>query len=296
MGIWSSLFGGSNSPTQQSRPDQPFFDAQGVPNLLHERLEQAKAGTLPWISTLTAPELALARSHGVRMIAPLAATCWMHYGFSWTEGHKQGWNTAQQRLQAEAAALGANAVIDVKMISLDLALESSMDYSLVGTAVRIAGLPPSPAPILSTVPALEFVQLLEAGIVPVGLAVGARFAWSKDNLDFRTDQSWRNGAMKQTTSFWESIRRDAHHDLRADTARQGRGVLAQLNFSQIFRCDYENPTRYNYLGRHIVMGTVVDGEPAGTIHHPVEWVLDLSDRPDLIRTTSVHHNSLKDGI
>jgi len=76
MGIWSSLFGGSGNNSQpQARPDdRPFFDAQGVPSLLHERLEQARAGTLPWISTLTAPELALARSHGVRMIAPLAAT------------------------------------------------------------------------------------------------------------------------------------------------------------------------------------------------------------------------------
>jgi hypothetical protein len=27
-------------------------------------------------------------------IAAVSATCWLHYGWSWTEGHAQGWETA----------------------------------------------------------------------------------------------------------------------------------------------------------------------------------------------------------
>lgn len=287
MGWWSSLF-------TPSAPPSPFFDANGVPNMVHQRLEESRNGVLPWVSTLTAPEMALARSHGLRMIAPIAATCWMHYGWSWTEGHKQGWNVALHRLQAEAAALGANAVIDVKMVTVRMGMDRSMDYSLVGTAVRIEGLKPSSAPVVSTVPALEFVQLLEAGVIPVGIAVGARYEWSNDGLDSRSGW-WNNQPLGRTTAFWEKIRRDAHADLRADTARQGSGVLAQLNFSQIFRQEGSNvPPRL--LGRHIVMGTVVDCPRAGPIPHAVELVLDLSDKRDNLRSTAVHHNSYNDGI
>lgn len=289
MGLFSSLF-------SREAPPPPFFDAHGVPNMVHQRLAESQSGTLPWVSTLTAPEMALARSHGLKMLAPIAATCWMHYGFSWTEGHKQGWNVAQQRLQAEAAALGANAVIDVKMVTIDLGTEDSMDYSLVGTAVRIEGLKPSPHPVLSTVPALEFIQLLEAGIVPVGLAVGARFAWSQDYLDWRAENSSRNQVLLQTTDFWEAVRREAHQELRQDTARQGSGVLAQLQFSQMFRRDFSSPERYAFLGRHIVMGTVVDCPRKGSIPHKVELVLDLSDKRENLRTTSKHHNSFDDGV
>ncbi|QVN23430.1 heavy metal-binding domain-containing protein [Burkholderia pyrrocinia] len=294
MGWLSSLFKSKNGPNTPSGPVPEFFDARGVPNMVHQRLADSKSGTLPWVSTLTAPEMALARSHGLKMIAPIAATCWMHYGFSWTEGHAQGWRTALKRLEAEAIALGANAVIDVRMVTVDLYLEDSMDYSLVGTAVRIEGLPPSPAPIISTVPALEFIQLLEARIIPVGLAIGARFEWSKGPLDIGL--GWRgNQALPQSTAFWERIRRRAHADLRADAARQGSGVLAQLQFSQLIRSGGENDDS-QLLGRHIVMGTVVDCPRGVAVPHNVEFVLDLSDKPDNLRATSEHHNAYSDGI
>lgn len=293
MGWLNSLF---SSKPAVADPPADFFDADGVPRIVHQRLADSKSGALPWVSTLTAPEMSLARSHGLKMLAPIAATCWMHYGFSWTEGHAQGWRTALKRLQAEAEALGANAVIDVRMVTVDLEVEDSMDYSLVGTAVRIEGLPPSTAPVVSTVPALEFIQLLEAGIVPVGLAVGARFEWSNGPLDSgQMLGGWRNNQpLLQTTAFWERIRRNAHADLRADAARQGSGVLAQLQFNQLFKIESPEPGRL--LGRHIVMGTVVDCAQFATIPHQVEFVLDLSDKPDNLRTTSVHHNSYDDGI
>jgi uncharacterized protein YbjQ (UPF0145 family) len=293
MGWLNSLFGGGNS--QPAVPQQSFFDEDGVPRFVHQRLADSKSGALPWVSTLTAPEMALARTHGLKMIAPIAATCWMHYGFSWTEGHAQGWNEAMRRLQREAAALGANAVIDTRMMTVDVEIENSMDYSLVGTAVRIEGLPPSTSPIVSTVPALEFIKLLEAGIVPVGLAVGARFQWSNGPLDAAKSYGWRNNqALTQTTAFWERIRRSAHADLRADAARQGTGVLAQLQFSQLFMVEKPEPGRL--LGRHIVIGTVVDCKEGATFDHSIELVLDLSDKPDNLRAGSVHHNSYADGI
>jgi hypothetical protein len=99
----------------------------------------------------------------------------------------------------------------------------------------------------------------------------------------------------QTTAFWERIRRHAHADLRADAARQGSGVLAQLQFSQLIRLESES--RNNpLLGRHIVMGTVVDCPRGVPVPHEIEFVLDLSDKRDNLRSTSEHHNAYSDGI
>jgi hypothetical protein len=82
-----------------------------VPTRVRRRLEGARSGKLPWIATLTPAELLSVRSHGIRPIASVSATCWLHHGWSWTEGHQQGWETALRRLREEALAAGANAVV-----------------------------------------------------------------------------------------------------------------------------------------------------------------------------------------
>ena len=151
-----------------------------VPPPIRARLEGARAGKLPWMATLTPAELMIARSHGLKPIAAVSATCWLHYGWSWTEGHAQGWEMALRRLREEASAAGANAVLDVKMRTVPLGVANSMDFTLVGTAVRMDGLPPSEQPIVATVPALEFVKLLEADVVPTGIAIGAHYEWLTD--------------------------------------------------------------------------------------------------------------------
>ena len=159
-----------------------------VPAGIRMRLEGTRAGRLPWTATLTLAELMIVRSHGLRPVASVSATCWMHYGFSWTQGHAQGWETALRRLRAEAKAASANVVLDVKMRTLPLGGQSSMDFTLVGTAAYVEGLPPSAEPVVATVPALEFVKLLEADVVTTGIAIGAEYEWLTDwrgaaNLD-----------------------------------------------------------------------------------------------------------------
>ena len=275
-------------------PQGPFFDAEGVPNFVHRRLEEDRQGQRPWVATMTAAELALAKSHGLQMLATITSSCWMHYGFSWTRGHAEGWQKALARMQAEARVLGANAVVDVKMVTVPSGGDSSMDYSLIGTAVKIAGLPPSPNPIVATVPALEFMSLLEAGIVPVGLAIGAQYDWApQTQRDYSVlTQGWgsRNGQLVDLGHFWERVRRQAHAELRQDTARQGMGVLAHVQFGQLFKIENENqPTRY--LGRHIVIGTVVDYDPKRRPPQSIELVLDMNDTTTLLTQTPHHSTS-----
>jgi hypothetical protein len=280
----------------------------GLPPFVEQRLSDAAAGRTPWVASMTPAELLLARSHGIRPVATVSGTCWFHYGYSWTEGHAEGWHTALDRLRAEAVAAGANAVVDVRMRTLRHPMGASMDFTLIGTAVRIDSLKPSRVPVVATVPALEFVRLIEAGIVPVGIAVGAQYDWFPPQTMWGNTnayagwstqsamQSWSNQAMPELTDFWESVRRDAHADLRRAAGKQGNGVLAHVQFGQLLRRERDKQPPL-YLGRHIVVGTVVEVEPGAGVRHEVELVLDMRDGLSPLRETAApRHSSYGDQL
>jgi uncharacterized protein YbjQ (UPF0145 family) len=261
-----------------------------VPASTRARLEAARSGSSPWIATLTPAELFITRSHGIRPMASVSATCWLHYGWSWTLGHSQGWETALRRLREEAKAAGANAVLDVKMRTVPLEIESSMDFTLVGTAVKIDGLPPSSDPIVATVPALEFVKLLEADVVPTGIAIGAHYEWMNDWRG-SARQAWMgNIESSQLSSLWEQVRQRAHAELRESAQSQGNGVLAHINFSQIFEREGANDSK-RYLARHIVLGTTVDAQRGRPIPHDIQMVVDMHAGKTPLTGTTRHHQS-----
>jgi hypothetical protein len=296
MGLFDFLKG--PSPEQQQTQQESArrqadimmnIRANRPPSGTMARLQQARAGTLPWIATLTPAELMVVRSHGLRPISTVSATCWLHYGWSWTLGHAQGWDLALARLKEEAKAAGANAVLDVKMRTIPLAVENSMDFTLIGTAVHVEGLPPSPDPIVATVPALEFVKLLEADVVPTGIAVGAHYEWLNDWRG-ATNQMWQGNTESWALSrLWESVRQQAHANLRQHAMPQGNGVLAHLNFSQMFERE-ANETK-EYLARHIVVATVVDARRGTPFQHDIKMVVDIHDGGTPLTGTTRHHQS-----
>jgi hypothetical protein len=262
-----------------------------LPTAMRARLEGARAGTLPWLATLTPSELLIVRSHGLRPIAAVSATCWLHYGYSWTDGHAQGWETALRRLAQEAQAAGANAVLDVKMRTVPIYVSDSMDFTLIGTAVKVDGLPPSSEPIIATVPALEFVQLLEADVVPTGIAIGAHYEWMYDWRGNAAGQGWWNNEAIQLSMLWEQVRQRAHADLRQRARARGNGVLAHLNFSQMFEREMGEQQPRQFLARHIVIATTVDARRGTPIPHDIKMVVDTHAGGTPLTGTTPHHQS-----
>lgn len=261
-----------------------------VPAGVRRRLEDARSGKLPWIATLTPAELLAVRSHGITPIASISATCWLHYGWSWTEGHQEGWHTALRRLREEAVAAGANAVLDVKMRTVQIAFRDSMDFTLVGTAVRVADMPPSPAPIVATVPTLEFVKLLEADVVPTGIAVGAAYEWLTD-WQRNANQAWMgNIEARKLSNLWNLVRRRSYSELRKNAREQGNGVLAHVDFSQMFEIERDKQPP-QYLGRHIVVATTVDARNGAPFPHETTMVVDMHAGATPLAGTTRHHQS-----
>jgi hypothetical protein len=296
MGLFDFLKGPSPEElARRAEHDARIADIQNclqsgdVPASIKRRLEGTRNGTLPWIATLTPAELSIVRSHGLRPIATVSATCWLHYGWSWTEGHAQGWELALRRLRDEAYAAGANAVLDVKMRTIPLGVENSMDFTLIGTAVSVEGLPASSDPIVATVPALEFVKLLEADVVPTGIAIGAHYEWLSDyNRSAR--QTWMGNIESRTLSeLWEIVRQRAHQNLRSHARAQGNGVLAHLNFSQMFESEQNDVPQY--LARHIVVATTVDAKRGTSLPHDIKIVVDAHAGGTPLTGTKRHHQS-----
>jgi Putative heavy-metal-binding len=331
--ILGGSFGGA-APRDSAQSAQRMADWEfalqhnRLPPFVEARLSAAAAGKTPWIATMSAAELGLARSKGIRPLAMVSGTCWYHYGYSWTRGHAEGWHQALARLQQEAQVLGANAVVDVKLRKIDLAIGDSMDFSLLGTAVRIDGMPAGEHPIVGTVPALEFVRLLEADIVPVGIAIGAQYDYVSSNIFFSASGMQSTGfnpappwamqagalgssfsfstagnvqgsgrpftsmPLPELSRFWEGIRRDALMELRHDARRQGNGVLAHTHFGQLVKIEGGEDSPPRFLGRHIVIGTVVDTTRASGVPHDVRTVVDMrDDLSPLANAPAAGHNA-----
>lgn len=285
---------------------QQALEQGQLPNFVQQRLEETAAGKRPWISTMAPGELALSRSHGIRPLGMVSGNCWFHYGNSWTEGHRSGWRTAIARMLDEARLLGAHAIVDVTLKTSHFShVENSMDYAVRGTAIKIEGLPPSLLPVAATVSTLEFVRMLELGVVPVGLAIGAHYEWlPEDPFGLRADMAgtWLNVEATQLSAFAEQVRREAITDLRNDGAKQGSGVLGHTQFFEIFRFEKDNNASAGYLARYIAMGTVIQHEKAPM----VPWFASSDERMgsdtqrrlrvtamiDLSDSTSLIHNRL----
>src|SRR5262249_61920021 len=85
---------------------QKCLQSGDVPASIKTRLEGARNGTLPWVATLTPAELSIVRSHGLRPITTVSATCWLHYGWALAGGPAQGWELGMARRAEEGRGTG----------------------------------------------------------------------------------------------------------------------------------------------------------------------------------------------
>lgn len=278
---------------------QAWADAiqrERLPEFVTDRLAAAANQKVPWLSTMSPAELLLVKSHGIRPVATVSGTCWARYGTGSPTGYLTdewgnfgaGWIRAVQRMKREALAAGANAVVDVQMRSSPSPETSSADFTVFGTAIRFARLPASSDPVIATVSALDFVRLLELGIVVCGMGIGSAYDFiftpgtytnTRPGGQLRAQTIARqmkrlgaNQAVSELGDFWQDIRRRAHQQLRENTRSIGRGVLAHTNLSQLSRAEDGN-----YFGRHIVIGTVVDSGRSGRGAQDVQAVVDMRD-------------------
>ena len=185
-----------------------------IPPCARRRLEsQVASGSSFFSSTFTAKEYLLAREGRYLPISQVMGSAFIKMAWNpeadeeipsfvntgeldaLTLAHKQACELALERLQKEAAVLGADGVIGVLVKRAEVAwAENVTEFTAVGTAVRIPGCVKPVGeqsvtwPFTSTLSGQEFWQLYESGYWPAGIVMGNSTYYVRGN--WRTTSSF----------------------------------------------------------------------------------------------------------
>ncbi len=154
-----------------------------------QQLTSKKSGKPFFTSDLSTNEYFLARQAGCDPIGLVMGSSFYQVGFYrnfWGYRNKTGEvealtqaqlaarELAVSRLQQEAAMMGAHGVIGVRLKQRRKGWGVGMvEFTAIGTAIRIPGQPPTNQPFTSDLSGQEFWQLRQAGYQPKGLVFGA---------------------------------------------------------------------------------------------------------------------------
>jgi uncharacterized protein YbjQ (UPF0145 family) len=193
-------------------PDRPVDEARsrqsveqgGLPFRAQRRIQELTASQQPvFTSTLTPSETVVARSTGLEAVSQVMGSSVYHVGMrsviaSWgggelgalTQAYEHARSRALSRMQQEAALLRAHAVVDVKFTGRGYAwAEDLIEFTAVGTAVRLVGAPPAQEPALTLLEADQLWKLHNAGYWPVAIAMGNCF-WYEPHCDCMSEGSF----------------------------------------------------------------------------------------------------------
>jgi len=166
------------------------LQAGGLPAQALRRLsEETAAGHPLFSSDLSTNEFALTRTEGYRPLSQVMGSSIYQVGWQYTfnypsftssyelttvsNAHLHAARLALGRLEQEAALLKAHGVVGVRLATRDYEWGRNMlEYTAIGTAIRLPDAPLFPHPFLSDLSGQEFWTLLQAGYFPAGLVMG----------------------------------------------------------------------------------------------------------------------------
>lgn len=238
------LFGGNDSPADiEQKAALDAIRAGGIPPKAEQRLRELRDGGAGFFtSDLSVDEFLLVKQAGLEPVSQVMGSCVYHVGWQPQPGYwsnyglltelttlTEAWNEARERafrrLELEAKAVGANAVVGVHMTrgAYDWAADA-IEYVFVGTAVRVPGQPPAEAPLLSDLSGQDFWKLRQAGYLPAGI-VGASSVfyvvpnWQTQRATTGWLSSWQNQELKDFTEGVYSAREQTMRRLDSQAKR-----------------------------------------------------------------------------
>jgi uncharacterized protein YbjQ (UPF0145 family) len=175
---------------QEAENSRRSLEAGGLPLQAQRRLsEETAAGHPLFSSDLSTNEFLLARKQGYIALSQVMGSSIYHVGWQYTRNYT--WNTVEAeltnvsnahqhaaqlalgRLEEEAALLKAHGVIGVRFTRRSYEWgQNLLEYTAIGTAIRLPNTPPPQRPFLSDLSGQEFWTLLQAGYYPAGVVTG----------------------------------------------------------------------------------------------------------------------------
>ena len=199
-------------------------------------------------------------------------------GFApYTNAVRHGYGTAMSRLEAEARALGAHGVIDIR-ITVERMDGDTYEFVCMGTAVvfRDQGAPhPGRKLFLTDLPGVDVAKLLLSGWLPAnvvfGISVGVRHDdWTTQRQ--ASFSSW-NTEVSGFTELVSTVRNGGRRDLTA----QASGADGVLMTSQSMRIWEQEPSdgHRDHVAECRMFGTALLRLEASAKRHPAVKPLSI---------------------
>ncbi|XGV97504.1 MAG: heavy metal-binding domain-containing protein [Leptolyngbya sp. BL-A-14] len=273
----------------------------------HRLEEQRQRGDRFFTSDLSSNEHLLTREAGYEPIGLVMGTAFYKVSFwgyfnsyrtltgeltSLSQAQLAARELAVARLQQEAILLGAHGVIGVRLQlgGYDWSART-VEFTAIGTAIRIPNHDPDPYPFTSDLSGQEFWQLHQAGYYPRGLVLGICSYYvhtDRNTRNMTRGGFWGLGSSQnqEITSYTQGFQRARHlatERLTADIRKHGgEGAVGMHIDMGIEDIEYEvNDIKYHDLLAHFVaVGTAIVHDPqlkAGDRKAPLLYY-DLADR------------------
>lgn len=270
----------------------------GIPRRAEQRIQNLHWSKQPiFTSTLTPAESVVTRLTGLRPITQVMGSSMYHVGFigmqSWNRGgelamlthaYESARGLALSRMAQEAALLRAHLVLDVKLHTRDPRWSDDLlEFTAVGTAVRLEGHAPPEWPALSLLEPDQLLKLHHAGYWPTGIAIGNSF-WYEPHADCMSEGSFWSSELPVHTRAAMTARHYAVQRFH-DSARRlnADGVVGVRVDRKSRDREYEiNDSQHTSLHLDlVVMGTAVVRRTDIQIQAPPrpKLVVDLRDLP-----------------
>ena len=175
---------------QVAEESRRSLEAGDLPIQAQRRLsEEMEQGHPLFTSDLSVNEFALTRNAGYVPLSQVMGSSIYQVGWQWartyswdtaayelttvSNAHQHAAQLALGRLEQEAELLKAHGVVGVRLNTRDYEWgQNLIEYTAIGTAIRLTDTPPPQRPFLSDLSGQEFWTLLQAGYYPDGVVTG----------------------------------------------------------------------------------------------------------------------------
>jgi uncharacterized protein YbjQ (UPF0145 family) len=283
------FFWKKSSPEEQQRREQAAqeaaaslksLEAGGLPLHAQRRLQaEMEAGHPLFTSDLSTNELFLTRRLGYQPLSQVMGSSIYHIGWQYTRtytwdtqvselstisnAHRHAAQFALSRLEQEAMLLRAHGVIGVRFIRRDQDwAQNLIEYTAIGTAVRLPNLPLPSRPFLSDLSGQEFWTLMQAGYYPAGIVTGYCSYYVSLGCNYTNQlKSWFGTGQfnQELTPFSQAV-------------SQARHIAMSRAFNMAQRLQ-----SIGIVGMHIEnQREVIEYERERYEHGPTDYYMDLS--------------------
>jgi uncharacterized protein YbjQ (UPF0145 family) len=280
------------------------LEAGGLPLRARHRLAEMSDDGL-FTSDLSVNEFALVHSIGLRPLGQVMGSSIYHVGWQQSPGRwggwqpggisqelttlSEAWNAARERafgrLQQEAKALGAHAVVGVELTTgrHDWAA-GAIEYIAVGTAVRIDGAAAVERPVLTDLSGQDYWKLRQAGYEPLGVAGASSVyyivsGWQQSRIQQGMFSSWANQELRDFTQGVYDVREATLGRVSDEARRHGADGIVGVSIVHTVEereVDVGGTHRTDLIVTMHVLGTSIAERDESARAISPAWQIDLS--------------------